>query len=145
MSEASFKKSSSNPNKKDRKFYQSWIAMRYRCLNDKHYIKKNISVCKEWNNFDNFFNDLWNEFSIHYKIHGRNTQLDRTDNDGGYSKTNCRWVTQRQNLDNRGNLFKFKGKTLTDWSKVLNIKRSTLAQRYYVYKWSIEKTLNYKG
>lgn len=35
-----------------------------------------------------------------------------------------------------------KGKTLTEWSKELGINRSTLAQRYYVYGWSVDKVLN---
>ena len=138
-----FKKSSSNPNVKDRKFYQAWIAMRYRCLNEANYIKKSITVCNRWNNFDYFYDDLWDEFSVHYDVHKKDTQLDRCNNKNGYNKKNCRWVTQKQNTNNRDNRFTFKGKTLTEWSEILNVKRSTLAQRYYVYNWSIEKTLNY--
>jgi len=136
-----FKKSSSNPIKKDRKFYQAWIAMRYRCFNEKNYIKKGIKVCRRWYNFDYFYNDLWTEFSTHYDIHGKDTQLDRKNNRGGYNKKNCRWVTQKQNTNNRDNRHIFKGKTLTEWAKILGVNRSTLAQRYYVYNWSIEKTL----
>jgi len=145
MAKTPFKKSSSNPNKKDRKFYQAWISMRYRCLNDKNYVKKNISICKRWSNFDYFFTDLWDEYLVHYKTHGKDTQLDRINNKNGYSRTNCRWVTQKQNTNNRDNRHTFKGKTLTEWSEILNIKRSTLAQRYYVYNWSVNKTLNFNN
>jgi hypothetical protein len=127
----------------ERKFYQAWVAMRYRCKNDKYYIRKNILVCERWSNFDYFFTDLWDKYLVHYKIHGIDTQLDRINNKKGYSNTNCRWVTQKQNTNNRDNRHTFKGKTLTEWSEILGIKRSTLAQRYFVYNWTVEKTLSY--
>lgn len=138
-------KSSSNPNGKERRFYQAWIAMRYRCLNDNNYIIKNISVCTEWSDFNQFYTDLWSEYLSHYAIHGAKTQLDRKNNKAGYSKQNCHWVTCKQNCNNRDNRHTFKGKTLSEWAEILNIKRSTLAQRYYVYGWSVDRTLsNYK-
>jgi hypothetical protein len=42
----------------------------------------------------------------------------------------------------RHGYYLLKGKTLSEWSEILRIKRSTLAQRHYVYKWSISKTLS---
>lgn len=34
--------------------------------------------------------------------------------------------------------------TLTFWAKKLNINRSTLAQRFYVYEWDIDRVLQGK-
>jgi hypothetical protein len=71
--------------------------------------------------------------------------LDRVDNDKDYSPDNCRWASRKvQRINQRGvNIVEFNGKrlTLTDWAKELNIKSSTLRQRFYVYKWSIERCL----
>lgn len=116
--------------------YKSWAEMKYRC---NHNIKKykNISFCESWNNFENFYKDMGER--------PKNTSLDRINPNGNYEPNNCRWATSEQQQNNRTNNNKiyFNGKTLTisQWSKLLNIKRSTLAQRIYCYKWSIEKSL----
>ena len=77
-----------------------------------------------------------------------NLSLDRIDNNKGYFKENCRWTTQREQSNNtRQNRiidFKNKRKTIPQWSRELNIKRSTIAQRYYVYGWDIAKCLSTK-
>lgn len=77
--------------------------------------------------------------------HEEGLHLDRINNNKGYSKQNCRWtdaITQNNNRRNN-RLFEFMNKklTLSQWARELGINRSTLAQRFYVYNWSIEKTL----
>lgn len=120
--------------------YKSWAEMKYRC---NHNIKKykNISFCESWNNFENFYKDMGER--------PKNTSLDRINPNGNYEPNNCRWATSEQQQNNRTNNNKiyFNGKTLTisQWAKLLNIKRSTLAQRIYCYKWSIEKSLTKEG
>lgn len=120
--------------------YKSWAEMKYRC---NHNIKKykNISFCESWNNFENFYKDMGER--------PKNTSLDRINPNGNYEPNNCRWATNEQQQNNRTNNHKiyFNGKTLTisQWAKLLNIKRSTLAQRIYCYKWSIEKSLTKEG
>lgn len=131
----------------ERKFYQSWIAMRFRCSSKtsgntrKRYFERDIKVCEDWNDFEKYKADMWDSYCIHYSRHGPDTQLDRIGNDKGYSRKNCRWVTKKENCNNRHNRQVFKGQTLTEWAKELNIKRSTLAQRYYVYGWSLDRVL----
>ena len=120
--------------------YNSWAHIKQRCLNPKNkdyhnYGGRGIEICKEWLSFQNFEKDMKDSF-----LEG--TTIDRIDNNGNYSKKNCRWATKKQQGRNtRVNTF-FKGKTLSEWSEILNIKRSTLAQRYYVYHWSINKVLS---
>lgn len=69
--------------------YISWKHMRQRCLNpndkdSKHYLEKRISICSEWDNFENFINDLGPR--------PYDFVLDRKDLNGNYCKENCRWV-----------------------------------------------------
>lgn len=103
----------------------------------KNYGGRGIKVCDEWHNPLNFKLDM-------QRLYKKGLSLDRIDNNKGYSKENCRWVTRKiQNNNTRKNhLFEFNGikRTLTEWSDKLGIKRSTLAQRIYVYHWSINKS-----
>lgn len=111
--------------------YKSWRNMKYRC--GRVGIYKTVKYDPRWKSFENFFADMGSR--------PVGTSLDRIDNKLGYSKKNCRWVTQKQQQNNRTNNKRFKGKTLTEWSVLLKIKRSTLAQRIYVYSWSVNRAL----
>lgn len=122
--------------------YKSWSEMKYRCGNKKRKDYVDISYCIEWEKFENFLADM-NERPV-------GKTLDRfPNNNGNYCKENCRWATPKEQANNRSNarLFEYNGKklTLTDWSKKLGIKRSTLSQRFYCYKWSLKKTLQKGG
>ena len=73
--------------------------MRKRCNNKNHKSYKNyggrgIKVCPEWNNFGTFYNDMISGYK-------RGLQIDRLDNNKGYFKLNCRWVTPSENSSNR--------------------------------------------
>lgn len=116
--------------------YKTWGCVLYRCRTpgSKYWHDKGISFCKRWLKFENFLKDM-GERPIE-------TSLDRIDNSKGYSKENCRWATAKQQCRNRSNNFNLKGKTLSEWSEIIGIKRSTLAQRYYVYGWSVDRVLS---
>lgn len=82
------------------KTWRVWVGMRNRCSNKnnndyKHYGGRGISVCGGWLKFENFFEDM-GEAPI-------GLELDRIDNNQGYFKENCRWVTHKENCNNRRN------------------------------------------
>lgn len=132
--------------KSKKRIYNIWKRMKQRCLNKscKDYFRyggRGITICNDWVKFENFYNDM----KYSYK---ENLSLDRIDNDKNYYKENCQWSTPKEQGRNKRNnqIIEFKGikKCLSEWAEDLGIKRSTLSQRYYVYKWSIEKCLTYR-
>ena len=117
--------------------YKNWSEMLYRCrcVGKKYWKDKGITVCKRWNKFENFIKDMGE------RPEGKNS-IDRIDNNKGYFPGNCRWATNKEQCRNKSNNFLLKGKTLSEWSELLGIKRSTLAQRHYTYKWSEDRVLS---
>lgn len=119
--------------------YKSWGLMKSRCnnpnlSNNYIYFDRGIKYCEDWENFENFLVDMGDR--------PEGTSLDRIDNDKGYSKENCRWATFKEQSRNRRDNQLLNGKTLSEWSEILGIKRSTLAQRFYVYGWSVDRVLS---
>jgi|SRR6185436_17447482 len=78
--------------------YLSWRAMILRCTNPKtnsfdRYGGRGITVCSRWRTYQNFVEDMG------LRPHG--TELDRINNDGNYELSNCRWITRKENAQNR--------------------------------------------
>lgn len=80
--------------------YKRWKGMKTRCNYKgyharERYYDKGIKVCERWNNdFMNFYNDMYPTFF-------EGAELDRIDNSKGYYPENCRWVTHKENSNNR--------------------------------------------
>ena len=111
--------------------YKIWQNMKSRCNNTnvaeyKNYGGRGIKISKEWDSFENFFKDMGYRPSL---LH----TLDRIDNDKGYNKNNCRWVTgDIQHNNKRSNkYYELDGerKTIYQWANKLRIKPNTLVYR----------------
>ena len=93
--------------------YYVWAAMLqrvgvYKGVDEetKHnYQDRGITVCDEWLVFENFRD--W-ALSHGYK---EDLQIDRIDNDKGYCPENCRWVTPKENVNNRRNTIRLEDGT----------------------------------
>lgn len=106
--------------------------MRTRCNNPnsniyKWYGGRGIKVCDEWKTFKAF--EKWaieNGYSD-------DLTLDRIDNDGDYCPSNCRWVTLKDNCNNRrsNSYVTYNGETrsVAEWSEITGIPYTMLAQR----------------
>lgn len=139
---------------RDHPFYKAWCSMRYRCSNKKQKGYKNwggrgIKVCKSWSVFLNFKEDMYSEYLLHIKKHGKKqTTLERINNSKNYSPNNCKWATRfEQNSNTRRTvMIEFNGKkmTMSQWARELNIDRSTLYKRIFIAKWPLEKALTKK-
>ena len=82
-------------------FVTVWRNMHARCYdpyNNRYdtYGGRGITVCGEWHLFPNFYTDMFDSWAS-------GLQIDRIDNNTGYSKENCRWVTPTENSRNRTN------------------------------------------
>lgn len=125
------------------KVYDVWANMKQRCTNPKssnynRYGGRDISVCDEWLQFDNFFKDMGEP--------PEGLTLERKNNQEGYSAVNCIWANLVKQGGNKRNnvLLTYQGKTqiITRWSEELGIPVSTLHNRIQVFKWSTEKALS---
>jgi len=114
--------------------YKAWTNLKHRCLNPnspkfKDYGARGIGISDEWIDFETFYKDMGDRPSNEYSI-------DRIDNDGPYSKDNCKWSTRKEQANNmRSNvLIPYSGEmvTLRELSDKTGIAYRTLQTRYYL-------------
>lgn len=124
------------------KEYVTWKTMHHRCRSTNpaqrpHYLDRGIVVCAEWKDFTVFLRDMG-------KHPGKGYDLDRINNDLGYSKENCRYVSRSVNLNNRrcNRRITFNGKTQTiaDWALETGINYRTLNNRIN-RGWAVEDAM----
>lgn len=120
--------------------YIVWAHMKQRCFDKntpdyKNYGGRGVSICEKWLTYIGFIEDMLPSYK-------EGLTLDRIDVNGGYCTENCRWATRKEQNNNtrRNRYIVYNGvtKTLSEWAEFFKIKSSTVRQRFYVYKWSIE-------
>ena len=125
--------------------YNAWRGIHQRCHNKKHksyyrYGGRGIVVCARWRDPDgykNFLEDMGTR-------PGPGFDIERKDNDKGYSKENCSWVSHADNCNNRSTnrLVTLRGETLplATWATRLGRPTHTVYARLRK-GWSIEDAL----
>lgn len=69
------------------------------------YQDRGITVCDEWLVFENF-----RDWALSHG-YSDDLEIDRRDNDKGYCPENCRWVSKRENMNNRRNTIRLEDGT----------------------------------
>lgn len=131
-----------------RRIHQTWRNMIWRCYREEHcsykyYGARGIVVCDEWlNDFLTFYD--W-AFANGYSD---GLTIDRIDVNGNYEPSNCRWVTQKEQANNKrtNKLFAYNGetKTVSQWAELLGISHQALDDRLKSENWTVEEALTLK-
>lgn len=127
------------------RLYKIWLGIKTRCYNSKDesfkwYGNLGVTMCDEWRtNFESFY-----DWSMSHG-YSENLTIDRISSTGNYEPNNCRWVTWKEQENNRCNnhRIEFNGEvhTLTEWSEILGISVKTLSRRIVDKKWPIARAL----
>jgi len=126
-----------------------WVKMLSRCEDPdypqyKDYGGKGIKVCKDWHDFNKFYIWCLNNGVKSYLF------LDRIDNDADYKPSNCRFVTRKENNNNKSNNTYLKAfgeeKTLSQWvdDKRCKVEYATLQKRLRL-GWESEDAISIKS
>jgi hypothetical protein len=86
-------------NDRKTRLYKKWCAMKNRCNSNyrlPRYERLKVTICDEWRDSYLTFKK-WAE-SNNYK---EGLQIDRIDNHKGYEPSNCRFITNEENCNNR--------------------------------------------
>ena len=133
-----------SPNGKYARIYESWHQMKKRCNNPKdrnyhNYGGRGISVCDEWNRYENYRDwALKNGYSDELTI-------DRIDVNGNYEPSNCRWadsITQGNNRRSNRNV-EYRGEihTVKEWSRITGLSPGVIARRIDT-GWNMDDVFN---
>jgi hypothetical protein len=122
--------------------HQTWKSMKGRCYNKRNpkyprYGARGIKLHTSWeNSFETFLNDM-----------GKRPEdcdsIERLDNDGDYSPSNCKWATAKEQSNNTSeNIlldYNDKTQTLEQWCEELGLNYSTTYGRIVTRGWGIER------
>jgi hypothetical protein len=124
--------------------WKAWRNMKTRCSNQNieeyhRYGGRGIKVCEIWwNSFEQFYQDMGSRPSSGHT-------LDRIDNDGDYEPGNCRWITRKEQAQNRESNRRLTldgiTRTMAEWADACGVKADTIGRRLRL-GWSAEKALN---
>jgi len=114
------------------KYLLTYNAIIHRCNSKKSQSYKNYWgrwIKCEWNSVEEFYKDMWwSDNSL--------LEIDRIDNNGNYCKENCRWVTPKENCNNKRNTLYYKWEPLSLVCERLNLNRDSIQSRLHRW-WNI--------
>ena len=124
--------------------YVRWCHMIERCYNPhceryEYYGGRGIAVCEIWRKDFTAFREwaLANGYN-------EGLSLDRINNDGNYEPSNCRWVTHKEQCNNKRNnrilTYNGESKTISQWADTIGMRVDTLKSRIY-YGWSVKDAI----
>lgn len=126
------------------RLHLEWRKMKHRCSNSNNdrwedYGGRGITVCPEWQNSYEAFRD-WS-LANGYRA---DLTIDRIDVNGNYEPSNCRWITNQKQQNNRrdNHYITYKGEThtITEWARLYNIGENAFVHRIS-RGWDIERAL----
>ena len=125
------------------KIYAIWRGIESRCKNKNQIAYSDYGgrgIKNEWGSFEDFYADMGPTYR-------EGLTIDRTDNNGNYCKSNCRWTSYKEQSRNRRNnvWLEFNGERMLqdDWAEKLNISPAGLLRRLKV--WPLERALTEKN
>ena len=131
------------------RFYRIYNNLKRRCRDEKNenyarYGGRGIKCL--WETALDFKNDMYESYLEHVKEYGEEeTQIERVNNDGNYSKENCKWATRREQNRNRvDNVFiKYKGEKMivSDYAEKIGVNKRTIYSRI-ARGWNNDKIIN---
>lgn len=122
--------------------YHVWHSMKRRCYDPNRegfhrYGGRGLTYCARWEKFENFLKDMGEKPS-------RSCSLERIDNNKGYTPSNCRWATAKEQARNRSDnkLVTFNGKTacVMEWAERLGMPFTTLSNRL-LRGWTVQRAM----
>jgi hypothetical protein len=128
------------------KLYNVWSAMKGRCYTPSNtsynrYGALGIKVCEEWRRSYEAFK----KWALANRYQEGLSSIDRIDSKGDYSPSNCRWVTNLVQANNKKNnvFLTYKGvtKTLSMWAREKGLSPGTLRARLSIHNWSLSQAL----
>lgn len=115
--------------------YGIWNGIKDRTLNKNgqywdRYGGRGVTICDGWrDSFEAFYADMG-------PSPGKDYSIDRIDNDGGYSKDNCRWATRKEQCRNRKSNARITidgvTRTKVEWVELSSISPNTIQYRVRV-------------
>lgn len=117
------------------RLYNIWQNMKNRCYKrqDARYERyggRGITICEEWkNDFVAFYEWAMNNG------YSEKLTIDRIDNDGNYTPDNCRWITNKEQANNRSTNINItignSTRNLTEWCEIFNVDYKKVVARYH--------------
>jgi hypothetical protein len=136
--------------KSQTRLYRVFMDMKTRCYNSKskdykNYGGRGITICKEWLQDYTSFEDWALKNGYDESAKKGVCTIDRINVNGNYEPSNCRWVSNKEQANNKttNHYITYNGetKTISQWSSITGISKSVILNRLVRHKWSVKRAL----